>query len=85
MRTYWPVLFPTAICLIAVYWLTTFVILRDAPFLDGPRDEADRALGFFVWRTAISLLLLVALFVLQRLMRPWLEAKPRKVEPSLLD
>jgi hypothetical protein len=85
MRTYWPVLYPTAICLIAVYWFSTFVILGDAPLLDGPQDEADRAMGFFIRRTAISLFLLVALFVLQRLTRPRPVGKPGKVDPSLLD
>jgi hypothetical protein len=75
------ILFLAAFSLIAIYWLSTFYILRDAPLLDGPQDEADAALAFFLRRTGISFLLMVALFV--ALIVPWPRGKPSKVEPWL--
>lgn len=61
MRTY-----KMALGLIGIFWLSTFFILRDAPFFDGPRDEANRALALFMRDTAISLSLVVALFIYRR-------------------
>jgi hypothetical protein len=84
MRIYRTLLFPVAYLLIAVFWLSTFVILGDAPLLDGPQDEADRALAFFLWRTTITFCLLVAVVVLQQLTRRWVAGKPKGVG-SLLD
>jgi len=79
------ILFLTAFFMIVIYWLTTFVILGDAPFLAGPQDEADRAMAFFLRRTVISIGLVVALFVVfWRLARPQVAGKPKEVG-SLLD
>lgn len=83
MRADRTILFPVAFCLIAIFWLSTFVILGDAPLLAGPQDEADRALAFFVRRTAISLGLLAALFVLRRLTRLRKPETPKDAGPPL--
>jgi hypothetical protein len=83
MRHYRTVLFLMAFFLIVIFWLSTFVILGDAPFLAGPQDEADRALAFFVKRTAISFCLLVALIVLWWLTRSPIAGKPKGVGSPL--
>lgn len=66
MRIYQTILFPTAFGLIGIFWLSTLFILRDAPLLAGPVDEANRALALFVRDTTISLSLMVALFLYRR-------------------
>jgi hypothetical protein len=78
VRTYQTVLFPTAVGLIVIFWLSTLFILRDAPLLDGPRDEANRALAIFMRDTVISLSLMVALFVFRRRTQQWVAGKPRE-------
>jgi len=78
MRTYPTILFPTAFGLIGIFWLSTLFILRDAPLLDGPLDEANRALAIFVRDTAISLILMVVLLVFRRRTRQWVAGNPRE-------
>lgn len=66
MRAYQSILFPAAFGLVGIFWLSTLFILRNAPFLSGPVDEADRALAFFARDTAITASLTAVLFVYRR-------------------
>ncbi|MHC5540957.1 hypothetical protein ACYOEI_22270 [Singulisphaera rosea] len=84
MRSYQRFLFPTGLGLICLFWFSTLSIIRHAPLLSGPRDEAERALAFFVRDTVISLGLMVALFVFRRRIQPWVAGKPREGR-TLLD
>jgi hypothetical protein len=66
----WLILLAGGYLLIAIFWLRTFVILGNSPLLDGPQNEANRAMAFFVGRTATCLLLGTAVCVLGWLTRP---------------
>lgn len=85
MRTYQTLLFYTAFGLIGIFGITTLFIVGDAPLLDGPQDEANRAMGIVVRNAAISLGLIAALSVIRRRTQQRVAGKPREEGGTRLD